>query len=694
MGAAGPSHRPRHVHRRREPRSRRTQEGIQVTTATQEPPLLSVMDLNVAYMVRGESCPVLRDVSLDVRPGEALGIVGESGSGKSTLAFSLLRYLPDNGRITSGTIRIGDVEMTQLSHAALTHERGNNVAIVYQEAGSALNPSMRVGDQIAEVFRFHTSAAGDEARSQAVEMLRSVLLPEPEHLARRYPHELSGGQQQRVVIAMALAANPKLLILDEPTTALDATVEAEIVDLIGTIRSQSNTAILLISHNLGLVARICDRVTILYSGRVVEQGTATEVLHAPKHPYTRALVASIPRFGDAKGTRYLRPIPGAPPSLDTVTQGCRFAERCPLAQSDCLAEEPPFIALGEGRTVRCYHADDASPLPLTEPGDEFPVTERRPEVLQLRNVTKTYKKTTVVHDLSLEIREREIFGLVGESGSGKTTLARIVAGLVEPTAGQILLRGRDVPRRLSRRPRDVKRAIQMVFQSPDSTLNPRHSVRFILQRAIKKLGSATTVLELARRVRLDQAQVESKTTRLSGGQKQRVAIGRAFAGSPDVVLLDEPVSALDVSVQASILSLLVESRRTSDASYVFISHDLAVVRFLADRIGVMYLGWLVEVGDAADVFAAPHHPYTEALVSAIPRLRSSSEQVSRIRLTGPMPPPSADQPGCRFASRCPRKIGSICDTEAPPWRQTGNGHKIRCHISPTALTEVQSGLKS
>jgi len=654
-------------------------------------PVLLVSRLNASYKRRGLWLHTLKDVSLDIRAGEALGLVGESGCGKSTLAFAIMRYLGRNGRIDSGQITLGGVDLLSLNDERLREARGRDLAMVYQEPGSALNPSMRVGEQIAEVFRFQTGSSSREAQNRTREMLRTVLLPDPDGMMKRYPHQLSGGQQQRVVIAMALACNPKLLILDEPTTGLDASVEAEVLDLIGALRRDFDSAILFISHNLGLVARACERVGILYAGRLVEEGPAGQVFDTPAHPYTLGLLRCVPRLGLAKDSSRLEPIPGSLPALGSDVLGCSYAPRCPLARERCHTERPELLPVAEQRAAECFYSSEVSSIPLSVTpamAPSGPTQDDHRPLLGLMRIRKAYGAVTACNDVTIEVGRGEIFGLVGESGSGKTTLARVAAGLAEADSGEVIFNGDPVARKVGKRRRTLQRALQMVFQSPDSTLNPAHSGRFVLQRAIDRLRGSRDVGDLASMVRMDVDQLGVRTTQLSGGQKQRVAIARAFAGSPELVLCDEPVSALDVSVQAAILNLLADLQVSQNVAYVFISHDLAVVRYLSDRIGVMYLGELFEVGSAEQVFAPPHHPYTEALVSAIPSLGPRGTR-GRIRLTGEMPDPARPPSGCRFNTRCPRKLGVICEREAPPWQEAGPGHVLRCHISPTILQSLQ-----
>jgi peptide/nickel transport system ATP-binding protein len=575
------------------------------------------------------------------------------------------------------------------------------MAMVYQDPGSALNPSIRVGDQIAEVYRYHRGMPKDAGRDAARTMLDKVRITDPDRILRRYPHELSGGQQQRVVIAMALATDPDLLVLDEPTTGLDATVEAEVLDLVEQLRDEFNASILFISHNLGIVARMCERVGVLYAGHLIEEGPARELFQEPRHPYTLALLRCVPRLGMRKDTRRLDPIPGWLPPLGTEVQGCIYADRCQIARERCALEPPPLYPVADRHRSACHYHEEVPSIPPSPETAPALATNGHGDgtLLTVEDLVKTYRSAggnvTAVAGVSFEVARGEVFGLVGESGSGKTSLAKTLVGLLDASEGRILLDGLEVSSKEQRRNRDLRRNVQMVFQNPDTALNPRHTIQRILGRSLKLLAGLgggekqrDRMLELASSVRLEPRYLEVRPAALSGGLKQRVAIARAFAGSPRLVLCDEPVSALDVSVQAAILNLLVDLQLAEHVSYVFISHDLAVVRYLADRIGVMYLGWLVDVGPAEAVFNPPHHPYTEALVSAIPTLDLDAPR-PRIKLEGVLPSPANPPTGCRFHTRCPRFLGDICEKQEPPWQRDADGHVYRCHIPPEELDPLQ-----
>ena len=701
-------------------------------TSAPEAAALEVENLEVTFHRRGRRLPVLKGVTLKIERGQAYGLVGESGCGKTTLAMAAMRYLASNGTLDNGRVLVDGQDVSELSEEALRKWRGGKVAMVYQDPTQALSPAMRIGDQLAEVFHYHEGLDKKAALEKARESLRAVAIPDPDGTLKRYPFELSGGQQQRVVIAMALAVNPQLLILDEPTTGLDATVEAEILDLIEELRGRINAAILLITHNLGLVVRLCERVGVLYAGRLVEEGPAKQIFTDPRHPYTMGLLRCVPRFGMNKTDAALQTIPGTLPALGDPLEGCVYSARCPMAQEVCRRREPDLFAWpsdepekgraaaeaaepdptaysphhsnpvgASDRHARCYFAAQTDTMPhmtpvLAKSFDERGVQEG--DVLGIEHVVRTFKdgrkQLTAVADVSLDLRKGETFGLVGESGSGKTTLAKCVTGLIPADSGVITFEDGVLKPTAGKRSQDALRAIQMVFQNPDSTLNPAWSTRAILTRAVKKLSGAKSgsvrakVDKLSADVRVEPRFLFQKPTELSGGQKQRVAIARAFAGDPHLVVCDEPASALDVSVQASILNLLVELQTNERTSYVFISHDLAVVRYISDRIGVMYLAELIEVGAAADVFSPPHHPYTEALLSSIPRV-DFEEQRERIPLRGNMPSLTDPPSGCRFHTRCHRFLGDICVNVIPPDQDAGDGHSYKCHIPPDELRSLQ-----
>jgi peptide/nickel transport system ATP-binding protein len=658
---------------------------------------LIVSHMDVTYRVRGQDRLALRDVSFSITRGESYGLVGESGSGKSTAALALVRYLPRNGRVSAGTISINGQDPLAMGKGALRDLRARTVSMVYQEPGRALNPSLRVGRQIAEVFQI-AGASSESALASAEEMLRKVQISDPRRVMQRYPHELSGGMAQRAVIAMALAASPSLLILDEPTTALDATVEAEVLDLVAALRQEFDTSVLFISHNLAVIAKMCDRVGVLYAGELVEEGPARQVFDAPHHPYTVGLLRCIPRRGQRKDTDRLDTIPGFLPTPGHTLTGCVFAPRCALVQDRCRESKPPLLDVGHMRTSRCFFHEQAPDLPRGTPAsvDALAGDGIGGSLVVLDQLSKTFPGgVRALAGVDVTVNRGETLGLVGESGSGKTTLARVLLGLTGPDKGSVVtLDGKALSPYANGRPRETLRALQIVFQNPDSALNRRHTVRSLISRPLTRLaGLSGTALrdrleELITSVRLEDRHLPLRPGQLSGGLKQRVAIARAFAGRPDVVVCDEPTSALDVSVQAAILNLLADLQQKERVTYLFISHDLGLVRYLSDRIVVLYLGRVMEVGPAEAVFTGPHHPYTEALFSAVPSL--DGQRPDRIRLTGEIPS-AADPPGgCVFHTRCPRRLSTgICESTEPPLLEGEPGHLIRCHIPLTELRTIQ-----
>ena len=672
-------------------------------TDTVAPDALTVDGIDITYRVRGRNLTTVRDVSFRIGRGESYGLVGESGSGKSTIALAVVRYLARNGRVSKGAVAIDGRDVLAMRGDELRKLRANTVSMVYQEPGRALNPTIKVGRQVAEVFEL-AGVARAQAIERSLEMLEKVRIADPASVMGRYPHQLSGGMLQRVVIAMALAAEPTLLILDEPTTALDATVEAEVLDLIVALRTEFSTSLLFISHNLAVIAKMCDRVGVLYAGELMETGPARELFEDPRNPYTVGLLRCIPRRGTAKHQEALDTIPGFPPSPGETVTGCVFADRCGLLEDRCRSEEPPLYEVSATRRSRCHFHERAQTLPRLVKAEPEPATNGAgpSEVLvSAEDVSKTFHmEGETIHglvDVSLEVRAGETLGLVGESGSGKTTLARVLLGLTPPDQGAMLaIEGAPLAETASRRSHEQQKTLQIVFQNPDSALNRRHSIRRLLSRALSKLGGyrgdvlATRLRALLADVRLAERYLPMRPAQLSGGLKQRVAIARAFAGDPKIVVCDEPTSALDVSVQAAILNLLNDLQRREQVSYLFISHDLAVVRYLSDRIAVLYLGRLMETGSADQVFDAPHHPYTEALLSAVPTLENGATR-ERIRLEGEIPSAANPPSGCVFHTRCPRFLGDVCVNTEPPLAESEPGHAIRCHIPLEELRHLQAG---
>lgn len=681
--------------------------------------VLAIDDLRVSYTNREGTTPALRGVSLRIGAGEALGLVGESGCGKSTLAFAVMRYLGRGGRVSGGRILYQGQDLLTLSDHALRAVRGRRITMVYQDPQTSLNPSIVVGKQLAEVYRHQVRLDAAAAWAATERMLAKVQVADAAAVMRRYPHQLSGGMQQRVVIAMALATDPDLLIMDEPTTGLDVTVEAAVLDLVADLRREFRTALLLISHNLGVIARVCDRVGVMYAGEIVEHGTVDEIFLAPRHPYTVGLLGSLPRVGQHRrgegASAPVRPIPGRMPSPRAMPPGCAFAPRCFMKRPDCNRTHPPLARVNDTQLSRCLFWPEVpatAPLPADARKRTVarPIEPDAPPLLGIENLRKEFRQAgglgmlgraartvKAVDGISLDLAPGATVGIVGESGCGKSTLARCVAGLVEPSSGVVRFEERPLPGRVEARATAVRRRLQMVFQNPDATLNPAHTVGATLARSIQLLsggglqGAARRerVVQLLNAVNLDERYVSRLPHQLSGGERQRVALARALAGEPKLVICDEPLSALDVSVQAVVLNLLAALQDREGISYLFISHDLSVVQYLADQVAVIYLGRLVDVGPAATMATPPYHPYTEALLRAIPT-PDPRKRTGHTGLRG-SPPSAIDVPsGCPFHTRCPRKLGPICEDQAPPWHETPSGRRYRCHIPPAELSRLQT----
>ncbi|MEZ5342954.1 MAG: ABC transporter ATP-binding protein [Acidimicrobiales bacterium] len=606
--------------------------------STATPPALEVDELRVSYTVRGVDREVLRGVSFRIAPGEAYGLVGESGCGKSTTAYAALRYMPKNGKITSGRVLVNNNDVVNMSTRELQHFRATEASMIYQDPVQALNPTLKIGKQITECFTI-LGHSKSEAADLALAGLKQVHIAAPSSVMERYPHQLSGGMLQRVVIAMGLAKDPRLLVLDEPTTGLDATVEAEVLDLVRELRRESDAAVLLIAHNLGVIRTMCDRVGVMYAGKMVEEATADTLFSAPKHPYTIGLLNAIPRLGLRKTDRALATIPGNMPPIGADLPACVYESRCPIVTNLCRTVRPPVVELPNGQWTRCHHSDKLDEIVELEAA--VPVHEISSEqVVQLNQISKTFRQRNndvpALVSVDLGFAEGETLGLVGESGSGKSTLAKTMLGVYGPDddGGTITLDGRPMKAKATDRRNEAIQAIQMVFQNPDSALNRAWTVRRILRRTVTQLtdikgaDADKRVSEIAEAMRLSERHLDMRPRQLSGGLKQRVAIARAFAGDPRVVVCDEPTSALDVSVQAAILNLLATLQRDEKTSYLFITHDIGVVRYLADRIAVMYVGRIMERGFTDDVFNGPVHPYTEALLSAVPAIDGTSRSYS------------------------------------------------------------------
>jgi peptide/nickel transport system ATP-binding protein len=658
--------------------------------------VLAIEGLAIAYAGETGGTLAVRDLSLAVARGETYGLVGESGCGKSTAALAMLGYLPPNGRLLAGRLLLEGEDLMSASAERLRALRGPGVAMVHQDPIGALNPVLTLGRQLLETLRAHRPASEQAMREEAVEMLGRVALAEPASFLARYPHQASGGQLQRIVIAMALLARPRLLVLDEPTTGLDVTVEAEVAALVAGLARDFDMAVVYISHNLGLIASVCQRIGVMYAGELVEQGPVREVFARPRHPYTRGLIACLPRIASVATPARLATIPGRVPRLDRAPAGCAFAPRCPhMLAARCIDAGPiPLAMASDGSGVRCVRVGEFDQA-QEQVQPRQPRTGEVPPRLSLRALTKRYERTgglwarlragagaamPALAGVSFDVGQGEIVALVGESGSGKSTLARVIAGLEQATEGVVLFRDIDIGGlRPRQRPAEVVSAVQLVFQNPDRTLNPSHRVARILARALRRSNRpdprpmAQRVATLLERVSLPAETAAQWPHALSGGQRQRVAIARALAGDPVLVLADEPVSALDVSVQGAIINLLLDVRDSSGAAMLFISHDLALVHAIADRVVVLRHGQVMEAGPRDAVFAAPHHPYTRTLLAAAGAAEDAPTLPARRAA------PQDEGRGCVHAADCRRFIGPVCRREAPPERIAGPGHRIRCH---------------
>lgn len=679
-----------------------------------ETPVLEVQNLHVSYLANRTWYEAIRDFEITVYPGQIYGVVGESGSGKSTAIKAIIRYLGKDGKINDGQILLDGENITHKPRRQMKRVWATRMHMLPQNPFVALNPSIRVGEQVAETIRIRDSLSRRKAREKAISMLEQVRLADADEVSHRYPHELSGGMQQRIVLAMAFSASPQILMLDEPTTSLDVTTEATILDIVRELIQTTQAGAIYVTHDLGVVAQLCERVAVMYSGEIMEDASVQDLYAHPLHPYTIGLIACVPRLGQTKQQATLRTIPGRPPSLQHRARGCQFASRCPVALEKCFVEHPPLEAAANGHKVRCHRWQEIASGELVveqafQSGLEVSEHREREQLLVVENLTKHFDvpcglldflqgkpPTTVkaVDGVNLGIQKGRTLGLVGESGSGKTTLARMIVGLINRTDGTIELNGQPIGNTVRQRSREALRQIQMVFQNPQDSLNPYLTIGQAIRRPLMKLANRSRrdaeeeIRRLLVAVNLDESYVNRFPAMLSGGERQRVAIARAFASIPELIVCDEPVSALDVSVQAAVLNLLARLQAENDTSYLFISHNLAVVGYLADYLIVMYLGQIFEVGYGHDLFAPPYHPYTEALVSAIP-VPDPTHQTQHIRLSNDIPSPRNLPTGCRFHTRCPRKLGAICEQEIPPWQDDGDGHYIRCHRTIDELILLQ-----
>ncbi|WP_273523748.1 dipeptide ABC transporter ATP-binding protein [Rhodosalinus sediminis] len=682
-------------------------------------PILEIDRLSISFFTRLREIPAVMDFSVTVQPGEAVGLVGESGCGKSTVALGVMQDLGVNGKIVGGSITYKGRDLGAMSQDELRQIRGKEIAMIYQEPMASLNPAMKIGRQLVEVPMIHEGLSESDAWARALEVVGDVKLPDPERIMKSYPHQLSGGQQQRIVIAMALMSKPSLLILDEPTTALDVTVEAAVVDLVKDLGRKYGTSMLFISHNLGLVLETCDRICVMYSGEAVERGDIETVFNKMRHPYTQALFRSIPLPGADKTERPLKAIPGNFPLPHERPPGCNFGPRCDYFragvcdQGHIYMEDVDAAGTHETRCLRWREIDWDKPL-IPEEHREKPEAGR--VVLKSEDLKKYYevaanalfgggeKRVVKANEtLSFEARESETLAIVGESGCGKSTFAKVLMGLETATDGTITLDNNSIEHiPIQERDTQTIADIQMVFQNPFDTLNPSMTVGRQIIRALEVFDYGETeadrrdkMLELLDLVKLPREFADRMPRQLSGGQKQRVGIARAFAGGARVVVADEPVSALDVSVQAAVTDLLMEIQREQKTTLLFIAHDLSIVRYLSDRVMVMYLGHVVEIGTTEQVFAPPYHPYTEALLSAVP-IADTHVEKTRILLEGDIPSAMNPPSGCPFQTRCRWKSkvpGNKCETEVPPMVTLASGHQVKCHLSAADFEGMEPVIK-
>jgi len=694
--------------------------GASVGVASSAPAdaLLAIDDLRVHFHTDAGVVKAVDGVSWWVRPGETLGIVGESGSGKSVSALAVMGLVQTPpGRYESGRILFKGENLLEADAKRIRAIRGKEISMIFQDPLTSLNPVFRVGDQIAEVVRAHEKIGRVPARLRAVDLLAEVGIPNPKQRAREYPHQFSGGMRQRAMIAMALALDPAVLLADEPTTALDVTVQAQILDLLGTLQSERHTAVVMITHDLGVVAGRADRVLVMYAGRVAEVGSVGDIYQRPAHAYTLGLLSSLARL-DQRRTERLRPIRGQPPSLIHVPSGCAFHPRCPFATEVCRTEAPVLLPTDTdpGHRAACHHSDEVTraatvavharsvsvPGPDARPAPVVQATGKAP-LLEVEGLTKHFPITRgivfkhrvgdvrAVDGVSFSVARGETLALVGESGCGKSTTARAVLRLLEPTAGRIRFEGEDITTVGVGRLRRLRREMQIVFQDPYASLNPRMTVRNILAEPfrIHGLPEDGKVAHLLEVVGLAPEHASRYPHEFSGGQRQRVGIARAIALDPKLVVCDEPVSALDVSIQAQVLNLLEDLQEQRGLAYLFIAHDLSVVRHIADRVAVMYLGLVVETADRDSLFERPAHPYTQALISAVPVPDPVKERSRpRIIVSGDVPNPAHPPSGCRFRTRCQKFAGDLaeaerqrCVEEPPELVDRGQGHPVACHYA-------------
>ncbi|NUE03781.1 ABC transporter ATP-binding protein [Halorubraceae archaeon YAN] len=685
-----------------------------MTTHTIDP-LLSVESLRTQFLTEEGTVTAVNDVSFTLDHGEVMGIVGESGAGKSVTAKSIMRLIRYPGEIAGGSVVFDGDNLLEYTEKEMRGVRGNKIALIPQDPMTSLNPVLTVGTQIIETIELHQDVSSNEAREIAIEAMREVEIPAPEERIDEYPHEFSGGMRQRILIAIGLACEPDLIIADEPTTALDVTTQAKILELLNDLREERGVSILMITHNLGVVAQTCDKVGVMYAGNLVETGTVTGIFEQPRHPYTRALIDAIPEVDSDRDRLYS--LAGSMPDLKALPAGCNFADRCEYAIDACqTGSDPalePVVDDGVGGYAACIRSDE---LDLSEPAREDGDVRQAKHLsgeplLEVSGLEKYFpagdglfgnlsitrnggglslerRYVKAVDGVDFTIGRGETVGLVGESGCGKSTVARTVMQLLSPTGGEVYFDGQPLHELGKKEIRSLRQEMQIIFQDPKSSLNPRKTVGQIIGRGMEKHGIASgnekrkRIKELLERVGLQRGDIEKYPHQFSGGQQQRIAIANALAVEPDLIVCDEPVSALDVSVQAQILNLLDDIQAEFGLSYLFISHNISVVQHLCDRVAVMYLGKIVEFGSVDDVFEPPYHPYTESLLSAVPHA-DPTKQGDRILLEGTVPSPLDPPNGCPFHTRCPKKIGEECETDVPVSEPVADddSHVISCHLS-------------
>ena len=669
----------------------------------------SVKNLSIGFRSqKGKEISILRNVTTNIKKGETVGIVGESGSGKSTLALAMMGYVK-HGLFTMGGECLFDTSnLLNMNNKELEKIRGRKIAMIPQNAGQSLTPNLKIGYQIEEALKLHTNLNEKERKDRISVLLKDVRLPSPDTMALRYPHELSGGQQQRVAVAMALAGNPELLLLDEPTTGLDVTTQAHVLELLKDIAKDTGTSMVYVSHDLGAIAQVCDRVIVMYAGEIVLEGPVRKILKEPIHPYTYGLLKSIPKLSlDGLPDS----MPGTQPQPGHVGEGCSFYERCTISDEKCKVTAPKLEYVKKIDTyVRCFHynkvTDKKDKNILLNNSQEKKIDIN--EILNLTDISISYAKQSfldqmfnkitdsnpTVKDINIQIRKGETIALVGESGSGKSTILKSIAGLLKAKEGQIKFdKDQILSEDLKQRSSDNLRAIQLIFQNPDESLNPNQTVEQILSQPLRLYFDLKgeelkkNIIELLKKVRLGDFYMSRYPRQLSGGEKQRIAVARAFAAKPDIILCDEVTSALDVSVQAAVLDLLKSLKDDFGTTYIFVSHDLAVVKAISDRVAVLYQGRLCEIGPKQNVYNFPSHPYTEVLLGAV---LEPDPDIKPKLIAEDIVEEKPPENGCSFQGRCPRILGDKCRLEVPPWQVGENGNAIRCHIGIEELKNLQT----